>query len=98
MDGKRIPKRILESNIIGKRLLGKPRKRWVNAVKTDSREILKVRNWEIESLNTQVWRRHLKEPKDRLRAVATYKKKKKTKTKTKTTKKQKKKKKNRSIK
>jgi hypothetical protein len=42
MEGKRIEKRILESNFIGKRPVGKPRKRWLNAVEIDSREILKV--------------------------------------------------------
>jgi hypothetical protein len=38
MDGKRIPKRILESNLIGKRPVGIPRKRWINAVETDSKD------------------------------------------------------------
>jgi hypothetical protein len=70
MEGKRIPKRILESNFIGKRPVGKPRNRWINAVEIDSREILKVRNWKRESLDRQVWRRYLKEAKARLRAVA----------------------------
>jgi hypothetical protein len=70
MEGKRIPKRILESNFIRKRPVGKPRKRWINAVEIDSREILKVRNWKREAINRQVWRRHLKEAKARLRAVA----------------------------
>jgi hypothetical protein len=70
MEGKRIPKRILESNSFGKRPVGKPRKRWINAVEIDSREILKVRNWKRESLDRQVWRRYLKEAKARLRAVA----------------------------
>jgi hypothetical protein len=62
MEGKNIPKRILESNFIGKRPVGKPRKRWVNAVEIDSREILKVRNWKRESLDKRVWRRYLKRP------------------------------------
>jgi hypothetical protein len=70
MVGKRIPKRILESIFIGKRPVGKPRKRWINEVEIDSREILKVRNWKRESLDRQVWRRYLKEAKARLRAVA----------------------------
>jgi aldehyde:ferredoxin oxidoreductase len=70
MEGKGIPKRILENNFIGKRPVGKTRKRWINAVETDSREILKVRNWKRESLDRQVWRRYLKEAKARLRAVA----------------------------
>jgi hypothetical protein len=57
MEGKRIPKRILESNFIGKRPVSKPRKRWINAVEIESREILKVRNWKRESQDRQVWRR-----------------------------------------
>jgi hypothetical protein len=77
MERKRIPKRILESNIIGKRPVGKPRKSWVNSVEIDSREILKMRNWRRESLDKLVWRRHLKEAKARLRAVTQYKKKRK---------------------
>jgi hypothetical protein len=44
MDGKCIPKKILESNFIGKRPVGKPRKIWINAVELDSKEILKVRH------------------------------------------------------
>jgi hypothetical protein len=63
VDKKRIPKRILESNIIGKRTVGKPRKTWINAVEIDSKEILKVRNCKRESLDRQVWRRHLKQAK-----------------------------------
>jgi hypothetical protein len=70
MDGKRIPERILESNFIGKRPVGKPRKSWINAVEIVSKEILKVKNWKRESQDRQVWRRHLKEAKARLRAVA----------------------------
>jgi hypothetical protein len=70
MDGKLIPKRILESNFIGKRPVAKPRKRWINEVEVDSKEILKVRNWKRESQDRQVWRHHLKEAKARLQAVA----------------------------
>jgi hypothetical protein len=70
MEGKRIPKRVLESNFIGKRPVGKPRKRWINAVEIDRREILKVRNWKRESQDRQVWRSYLKEAMARLRAVA----------------------------
>jgi hypothetical protein len=65
-----VSKRILESFFLGKRPVGKPRKRWINAVEIDSKEIFKVRNWKRESLDRQVWRRYLKEAKARLRAVA----------------------------
>jgi hypothetical protein len=54
----------------GKRSVGKPRKRLINAVEIDSREILKVRKWKRESLDKRVWRRYLKKAKARLRAVA----------------------------
>jgi hypothetical protein len=74
MDEKRIPKRVLKSNITGKRPVGKQRKRWVNAVEIDSRVILKLRNWRGESLDRQIWRRHLKEAKARLRTVVPQKK------------------------
>jgi hypothetical protein len=56
--------------------VGKPRKRWVNAVETDSRVILKVRNWRRESLDRQVWKRHLKEVKDRFRILVPQRKRK----------------------
>jgi hypothetical protein len=54
VDGKRIPKRILVSDIIGKRPVGNLRKRWVNAVEMDSREILKVRAWTRESVDRKI--------------------------------------------
>jgi hypothetical protein len=43
---------ILEGNIVGRRHVGNPRKRWVNAVQIGSREILKERNVRRESLDT----------------------------------------------
>jgi hypothetical protein len=63
MDEKRIPKWLVGSNIIGKRPIGNPRRRWINAMEMDNRGILKVRNWKRESLERQVWRHHLKEAK-----------------------------------
>jgi hypothetical protein len=68
MDEKCILKRILESNITGKRPVGKPKKRWVKALEIDSTEILKVRNWR-KPLDWQIWRHHLKEAKAQLRDV-----------------------------
>jgi hypothetical protein len=67
---KRMRKRNMESNIIGKRPIGKPRKRSVNAVEIDSKEILRVRNWKREFLGRRVRRRHFKKAKARLWAVA----------------------------
>jgi hypothetical protein len=53
VDENRIEKRIPESNIIGKRPGGKTRERWVNAIDTESKEILKVSNWKRESLDRE---------------------------------------------
>jgi hypothetical protein len=44
MDKKRLPRWILERNIIGNRSIGNARRRWVNAVEIESRVILKVGN------------------------------------------------------
>jgi hypothetical protein len=71
--------RILESNIIGKRPVGKPSKRWVNAVEIDIRDILKTRKCKGEYIERQACRRHLKETKVRFRAIAPWNKKKKKK-------------------
>jgi hypothetical protein len=61
---------ILEINVIGTRSVGKPGKRWVNALEIDSRGSIKVRNCKGDSLDRQVWGRHLKEARARLRTVA----------------------------
>jgi hypothetical protein len=42
----------MENSNIGKRPIGKPKKRWVNAVEMNSREILKARNLEISRIST----------------------------------------------
>jgi cell division protein FtsB len=76
MHEKRIPKRVLKSEFTGKKPVGKSRRRWVNAVEIDSRVILKVRTWRRESLVWQVWKRHLKEVKDRFRTVVSQRKRK----------------------
>jgi hypothetical protein len=40
----------LESKISGKRPIGKQRKRWINAVEIDIREVFNVRKWKKESV------------------------------------------------
>jgi hypothetical protein len=55
-------KRVLESYIIGKGPVGKPRKRWVNAVEIDNRGF-ESEDWKKGSVDRQIWRRRLKEAK-----------------------------------
>jgi hypothetical protein len=56
MEEKRITKRIMESHVIGKRPVGKPRTMWVSAVETDSR------GFEIEKLEKGIPERHIWRP------------------------------------
>jgi hypothetical protein len=44
MDGKRTPKRILEWKSTGRRIRGRPRKRWVEDIEEDI-QALGVRGW-----------------------------------------------------
>jgi hypothetical protein len=44
IDEKRTPKRILEWKPIGKRLRGRPRKRWIEDIKDDI-QIMGIRGW-----------------------------------------------------
>jgi hypothetical protein len=44
MDEKRTPKRILEWKPIGKRIRGRPRKRWIEDIEDDI-QIMGIRGW-----------------------------------------------------
>jgi hypothetical protein len=45
MNKERIPKKILYSTIGGRRRVGKPRKRWIDAVEEDAKNLMGVWNW-----------------------------------------------------
>jgi hypothetical protein len=74
MDEKHIPKWIVGSNIIGKSPVGNLRRRWINAMEMDCREIWAMKNWKREALERQVCRRYLKEAKARMQAVMPWNK------------------------
>jgi hypothetical protein len=57
MDGKRIPKRILELKPKGRRIRGKPRKRWVENIEEDI-QVLGIRGWRKLSKERTEWRRN----------------------------------------
>jgi hypothetical protein len=40
----------------GVRLIGRPRKRWMDGVQTDAKELLKVKNWKTRALDRDEWR------------------------------------------
>jgi len=56
MDEKRIPKRVLEWKRTGRRIRGRPRKRWVEDTEEDIRA-LGIRGWRMLSKERTEWRR-----------------------------------------
>jgi hypothetical protein len=65
MNKERIPKKILYSTIGGRRRVGKPRNRWI-----DAKKLMGVRNWKRTAQNREEWRGFIREAKARHRAVA----------------------------
>lgn len=62
MDQERIQRRIMNSQIMGVRKRGRPRKRWVQDVEEDLRK-MGIRRWKIEAQNRDGWRRIAREAK-----------------------------------
>ena len=58
-----IPKKILYATIGGKRHVGRPRNRWIDAMEEDAKKILGVRNWKKKTLNRDIWRGFIQEAK-----------------------------------
>jgi hypothetical protein len=56
MDEKRTPKRVLEWKPIGKRIRGRPRKRWNEDIEEDI-QIMGIREWRKLSKERTEWRR-----------------------------------------
>ncbi|PSN57778.1 hypothetical protein C0J52_07260 [Blattella germanica] len=69
MEESRIPKKILFSQIEGRRPVGKPRDRWIDAVTRDANTLLKTKRWKTIAKDRTKWRQMIKEAKARLRAV-----------------------------
>jgi hypothetical protein len=47
------------------RPVGTPKKRWMDAVKEDSYQILKWRNWDVKAQDRDEWRLRIKKAKTR---------------------------------
>jgi hypothetical protein len=56
MDEKRTPKRILESKPIGRRIRGRPRKRWIEHIEDDI-QIMGIRGWRKLCKERAEWKR-----------------------------------------
>jgi hypothetical protein len=56
MDDKRTPKKILEWKAIGKRITGRPRKRWVVYIE-EGMQMIEVKGWRKQCKERKEWKR-----------------------------------------
>jgi hypothetical protein len=63
MQSQSIPKMAVVGRMFGKRPVDKPRKRWLDAVKEDSYQMLKWRDWEVKAQDREEWRSRIKKAK-----------------------------------
>jgi hypothetical protein len=60
MEGQSLPRMVMASQMFGKRPIGKPKKRWMDAVKEDIYQILKGRSLEVKAQDRDEWRSRIK--------------------------------------
>jgi len=56
IDDKRTPKRILEWKLIGTRIRGRPRKRWIVDIEEDM-QMMGIRRWRKQCTERAEWKR-----------------------------------------
>jgi hypothetical protein len=65
MNDERIPKKALQQTVYGKRAVGKPRKRWEDAVWEDCIKLLGMKAWKTKAKVRQIWRQCIEKVKAR---------------------------------
>jgi hypothetical protein len=65
MEGTRIPKKVFKAKFEAVRSVGKPRKRWEDAVRQDAVSFLRCRNWKLAAHDRTLWRKKTEEAKAR---------------------------------
>jgi hypothetical protein len=65
MEGTRIPKKVFKAKFGGVRSVGKPRKRWEDAVPQDAASFLRCRNWKLVGNAITLWRQKTEDGKVR---------------------------------
>jgi hypothetical protein len=63
MKGTRIPKKVFKAKFEGVRSVGKPRKRWEDAVQQNAVSFLRCRNWKLAANDRKLWRQKTEEVK-----------------------------------
>ena len=61
MKDERAPKKALKGYKEGRRPVGRPRGRWIDAVDKDAKNMLKCKNWRRLAENRDAWRRRIEE-------------------------------------
>jgi hypothetical protein len=70
MESQSIPRMVMAGQMFGKRPVEKPKKRWMDAVKEDSCQILNWRNWKKKARDRDGCRSRIKEARARFGTVA----------------------------
>jgi hypothetical protein len=65
MKDTRIPKKVFKAKFEGVRSVGKPRKRWEDAVQKDAASFLRSCNWKLAANDRALWRQKIEEAKVR---------------------------------
>jgi hypothetical protein len=65
MESQSIPRMVMAGQMFRTRTVGKPKKRWMDAVKEDIYQILNCRNWEVKAQGRDEWRSRIKRAKAR---------------------------------
>lgn len=66
MPEERVAKKVFTGIIEGERPVGRPRKRWADAVAADAETLLHISNWRTSARNRDDWRKRLEEAKARV--------------------------------
>jgi hypothetical protein len=64
VESQSVPRMVMAGQMFGKRPVGKPKKRWMDAVKEDGCQLY-WRNWEVKARDRDGWRSRIKKAKAR---------------------------------
>jgi hypothetical protein len=65
IEEERIPKKVLNKNVLTTRLVGRPSTRWANVVQRDALQPLRIRGWRRRAASRDEWKRLMREAKTR---------------------------------
>jgi hypothetical protein len=66
MEEHRIPKKAMQAQFGGRRIVGRPRGQYEDAVRVDVERLLGIRNWKTAARNREEWRKKCEEARARI--------------------------------